>query len=75
MKLLNFRLTDNVHWLVDDIKNHMKSLKKVDSQIHETGNEGCDWHMTCVTSALVIHLCKDPERGTKKKFSLDHTGC
>ena len=56
MKLLNFRLTDNVHWLVDDIKNHMKSLKKVDSQIHETGNEGCDHRKPILYVCLIGFL-------------------
>ncbi|KAL9968045.1 hypothetical protein ACROYT_G026371 [Oculina patagonica] len=69
------RPMDNVHWLVDDIKEHVRSLKIVDSKIRGTGNEGCEWHTTYMTSALVIQLCKsDPNKqGTKRKFSLEHT--
>ena len=46
-------------------------MKKVDSHIRGTGNEGCDWHTTYMTSALVVQLCKEMQ-GTKRKFSLDH---
>ena len=46
-------------------------MKKVDSHIQGTGNEGCDWHTTYMTSALVVQLCKE-KQGTKRKFSLDH---
>ena len=65
---------DNVHWLIKDIKKHARFMKKVDSKICGTGNEGCDWHATYVTSALVVQLCKDAvaEQGTKRKFSLEH---
>ncbi|KAL9968022.1 hypothetical protein ACROYT_G026347 [Oculina patagonica] len=67
------RPMDNVQWLIKDIKNHVYSLKKVDSHIEGTGNEGCDWHTTYMTSALVIQLTKDHKQGTKRKFSLEHT--
>ena len=46
-------------------------MKKVDSHIQGTGNEGCDWHTTYMTSALVVQLYKE-KQGTKRKFSLDH---
>lgn len=65
------RPMDNVHWLIHDIKYHAHSMKKVDSHIKGTGNEGCDWHTTYMTSALVVQLCKE-KQGTKRKFSLDH---
>ncbi|KAL9968024.1 hypothetical protein ACROYT_G026349 [Oculina patagonica] len=66
------RPMDKVHWLIDDIKDHVDSLIKVDSKIEGTGNEGCDWHATYMTSALVIQLTKDPQRGTKRKFTLEN---
>ncbi|KAL9968069.1 hypothetical protein ACROYT_G026396 [Oculina patagonica] len=66
------RPIENVHWLIKDIKKHAHSLNKVDSQIQGTGNEGCDWHATYMTSALIIQLGKDAKRGTKRKFSMEH---
>ena len=71
--LLFFRPMDDVHWLVNDIRKYAHSLKKVNSKIRGTGNEGSDWHATYMTSALVVQLCKDPKIGTKRKFSLEHT--
>ena len=71
--LLSFRPMDYVHWLVNDIRKYAHSLKKVDSQIRGTGNEGSDWHATYMTSALVVQLCKDPKIGAKRNFSLEHT--
>ena len=73
--LLLFRSMDDVHWLFNDIRKYAHSLKKVDSKIRGTGNEleGSDWHATYMTSALVVQLCKDLKKGTKRKFSLEHT--
>ncbi|KAL9968066.1 hypothetical protein ACROYT_G026393 [Oculina patagonica] len=66
------RPMNDVHWLIHHIKDHVHSLKRVESKIRGTGNEGCDWHATYMTSALVIQLKKDPKRGTKRKFSMEH---
>ncbi len=63
---------EDVHWLIKDIRKHARSLKMVDSQIEGTGNEGCDWHATYLSSALVIQLCKDAEQGTKPEFTMEH---
>ena len=73
MLLLLFRPMDNVHWLINDIKEHAWSMKKVDSKIRGTGNEGCDWHATYITTALVAQLCKDAvAEQDKEEFSLEH---
>ena len=53
------------------LRYHAHSMKKVDSHIQGTGNEGCDWHTTYMTSALLVQLCKE-KQGTRRKFSLDH---
>ncbi|XP_078377860.1 uncharacterized protein LOC144661016 [Oculina patagonica] len=66
------RPMEDVHWLIKDIRKHAHSLKKVESKIRGTGNEGCDWHATYMSSALIIQLCKDHKQGIKRKFSMEH---
>ncbi|KAL9968070.1 hypothetical protein ACROYT_G026397 [Oculina patagonica] len=66
------RPINDVQWLIKDIRKHGRSLKEVDSQVEGTGNEGCDWHATYLSSALVIQLCKDAKQGTKPEFTMEH---
>ncbi|KAL9968068.1 hypothetical protein ACROYT_G026395 [Oculina patagonica] len=67
------RLMENIRWLIHHIKDYARCMKKVDRKIRGSGNEGCEWHTTYMTSAIIIQLCKsDPKQGTKRKFSLEH---